>query len=252
MTPPPVPGPDLLALWDDRADAIAREVTVLAALAVEDKENRLRLLRETTAGRAAACDDADLCFHAWLLTEALAKTGNRLTDPPDNETLAYLTHTTAVLLDEVQRRGYRLMVSLELNYGEALGAPVQVLPSWYTAAGFLYLCPQHLAYRRGLEETAESGAALAALAGHLPWALTVCASGVQAAREAATPLLFLEAGADGSPRDPDPLAPTVEAYDPTRDLLVARDTPPVAGSRALVVMPAPLRAILKDRYGIED
>lgn len=139
----------LVDYWDQRTGAINRNVLRLARLGEPERAAACDQVRDAVDRRAQALEDGHLLQAAVTLVDDLYKYVNDevMMHPALFE---YLAAFGRPFTRTVRERGYviRYVVDNQFSGTEFLMlGPFDVFPKVFNAAGFFYICPQHLAQR---------------------------------------------------------------------------------------------------------
>jgi hypothetical protein len=148
--------PSITDYWDWRGAAVESHVQKLAALAPAAREQALGEIRDCIAAHAAALSDDLLLKAAVCMSDDLYKTAvgtEQIVRGPrvrvwDENDRSYLAASAATLGSLVAARGYVIRYVIDNSFEiseDGLAGPIEYFRVWFSAAGFVYICPQALA-----------------------------------------------------------------------------------------------------------
>jgi hypothetical protein len=132
--------------WDQLHGAIGKFASRLAEL---DADGRSRALDDISAcirAHASALSNEWISKVAFVMADDLYKAVANLSQWHDSFP-EYLTASAAVFCDEVSKRGYVIQYVVD-NVFECsefgMRGPLNYFETWFKAAGFVNVCPQHV------------------------------------------------------------------------------------------------------------
>lgn len=141
--------------WDFRTGEIVSNAEVLAGLEAVDRAQALEELRLSIVEHTNVLSDELMAQVAVPMIDDLYKTVAYLAQW--NECFEdYLTATAGVFCQLFAERGYVIQYVIDNTYAmteQGMSGPLDYFPVWFSAAGFIYLCPQRIA----VELIAEAG-----------------------------------------------------------------------------------------------
>ena len=140
----------LIEYWDWRRNAINRQAARLNKLTQSERALAFDIIRNSVLEQTRDLADERLLQAAVSMVDDLYKTINDelLMAPALFEYIDAFGHT---FTQAVRERGYVIRYVVENQFSGVdflkLG-PFDVFPRVFNAAGFVYICPQHLSYQR--------------------------------------------------------------------------------------------------------
>ena len=139
----------LIDYWDQTQDAITRHTLRLIDLGEPERLAACGQIRDAVRQRLAALTDSQLLQAAVSVVDDLYKFVNDdvLVAPA---LFAYLDAFGRTFTETVRARGYIIHYIVENQFLSAdflRRGPFELFPRVFKAAGFVYICPQHLAWQ---------------------------------------------------------------------------------------------------------
>jgi hypothetical protein len=132
--------------WDQQVDAIAVSAASLRALSDEQRKHALSDLDDAVLQHIAVLSSRGLINAAIAMADDLYKAASA--DLVwDDATESYLRMTAEPLAHALAERDFDVRYVINNTYEpteHGLTRPLTLFPVWFQAAGFVYICPQHL------------------------------------------------------------------------------------------------------------
>ena len=135
--------------WDQRNGAIEASARKLAGFTVPKRQNALNEITDSVRKHCDALNDKYLATAALTMSDDLYKAVVSLTYWDDSLT-DYLEAVAGTFCRAFTERGYVIQYVVDNAYeltDVGMSGPLNYFPSWFQAAGFVYVCPQHIAQR---------------------------------------------------------------------------------------------------------
>jgi hypothetical protein len=139
----------LIEYWDQRTGAIHRNARRLHRLGEPERAAACRQIQEAVSRRLHALTDSQLLQAAVSMVDDLYKLVNAEV-LLDEALLAYLDAFARTFTTAVRARGYVIQYVVENQYAGVdflMRGPLDLFPTVFNAAGFVYVCPHQLAWR---------------------------------------------------------------------------------------------------------
>jgi hypothetical protein len=181
--------------WDARANAV---FTLAQRLEAIERGDRMAVLAEITR-----CVDRHLDVLsreqlesvAWITADDLYRSACALSywdvSIPD-----YLTASARPLLRRLTKYGYSVRYFVDNEFASTrigLAGPAEWFPLWFAAAGFAYICPQEVAFRRIRDNGHALDSWTDSLSEYLPGARASALDALKRCRGLGTHVVFLDA-----------------------------------------------------------
>lgn len=137
--------PHVTDYWDEQVRAIDRMASELAQLDDAGRTAALEEIRADVREHVDALPDELLIKASVAITDDLYKAACA-SDRWDSWLGAYLAASGATYFARLAERGYVVFYVVENEFDDPQ-RPLELFKPWFGSAGFVYACPQHLAFQ---------------------------------------------------------------------------------------------------------
>ena len=142
--------PTIYDYLDQLQDAIYIQSRKLADLPEEEQTRELLAIQSAILDQAKGFSDEDMVRVAYVMTEDLYKAANRESVMLDNALYNYVQASAGTFFELLSQRGFVVHYLIDNTFDptlEGMQRPLKLYDTWFRAAGFVYICPQHIAYQ---------------------------------------------------------------------------------------------------------
>jgi hypothetical protein len=142
--------PRLTDYWDEQARAVDVGAQRLREVPADARQTALDAIHEAVAEHVRVVPDDLLATAAVAFADDLYKAACGI-DRWDDALDGYLTASAGTMSTLLTERGFHLQYLVD-NAWQDLTKPIHLLPHWYQAAGFVYACPEVIAFELATQD----------------------------------------------------------------------------------------------------
>lgn len=135
--------------WNWKTDAIFANAAKIAKYDEKKQNDTYGLIRQSIHSLAETFTERDLAVNAFLMCEDFYKSLNRPTIRLDNSLMQYIHASCGSFCEILFQRGFAVHYLIDNTFEQTefgMTYPLRAFPFLFRAAGFVYICPQHIAF----------------------------------------------------------------------------------------------------------
>jgi hypothetical protein len=216
----------LVAYYDESNHTLATRSTNLATLNADDQQQALAAVVERVASAIGQLDNDAISNAALSMIDDLYRAACTIIEwgPPQQQYVAAVWGTAFEL---VSQRGYTVRYVVENTWPDGLVRPIDVFPSLFGLAGFVYLCPHQAA--ASLPEAALAPRTVEGLSNTIEEGRYIVGEAIKQLSETNRHLVYLEADLQ-----PSGLGAILEMPETPGVIEIFRNEAPIPGSKVTV------------------
>lgn len=227
--------PYIFDYWDSRTGAIAVFSGALREpIGNEQRERIARSISAAVEDGVNKLSDKDLLLMAVTMVDDVYKAAD-CTELWDTALEKYLRASAGAFAQALAKRGYQIHYLVDNtfeNTESGMQRPLELYPMWFNAAGFVYMCPQHVALMLMQKDGISRSEYLNALSKYIAEARAVSDGLVEQCHLAKKHLVYLDTDSVAGGFDR-----AAALQDSPGIITIYRDSAPASGSKVTVTLP---------------